>query len=114
MSVSEITLRLSEAEFQAMIVYRARALGWLVHHDRGDYRQCIAGDPGFPDLLLARNGVVMLWEVKSEEGRVSDAQVAWLDALSGSEKVLDASVCDHVLATAVWPRDWDWIQEKLA
>jgi len=67
---------LSEADFQQMIVDRARAQGWLVHHDR---RQDlgIGGDPGFPDLVLARNKAVHFVEVKTEQGRMTQEQNRW-------------------------------------
>lgn len=95
---------LTEADFQTMIVDRARALGWLVHHDRGDYRQCIAGDPGFPDLVLARGGRVLFVEVKSEKGKVTDAQYGWLTALSG----------EGIEAGVWWPHMWPEIGRVLA
>ena len=81
MRAQDLVLALPEAEFQSMIVDRAKARGWLVHHDRGDYRQTIAGDAGFPDLCLARGGTVLFIEVKSEKGRTSPAQDDWINAL---------------------------------
>lgn len=74
-------LLLSEAEFQEMVVARARIRGWLVHHDRGDYRQTIAGDAGFPDLVLAKDGAVIFAEIKAERGKVSQVQHRWLSAI---------------------------------
>ena len=95
MKAKELMLTLTEAEFQEMIVDRARALSWRVHHDRGDYRQSIAGDPGFPDLCLARDGVVLFVEVKAEKGKTTPAQDAWIEALPG--------------ALVARPSDWDLI-----
>jgi len=71
-----------EAEFQANVVQLATTTGWRVHHDRGDYRECIAGDPGFPDLVLARGGRVVFAELKSDKGKPSAAQLEWLFAVS--------------------------------
>jgi hypothetical protein len=99
---SEVRLHLTETQFQEMIVARARAQGWLIHHDRGDYRQCIAGDPGFPDLVLVRHQKVIFVEVKSERGVTTAAQQAWLDRLP-------------YLQSFLWrPRDWSKIVEVLA
>ena len=73
-----------EAEFQANVVQLAKTTGWLIHHDRGDYRQTIAGDAGFPDLVMARAARVIFAELKSDEGNLTDTQIKWLTALSGS------------------------------
>lgn len=80
MSVSPVIAALSEAEFQDMIITRAKAQGWLVHHDR---RQDIgiAGDTGYPDLTLAKNGVVLFIEVKTMDGKTTPGQTAWVKAL---------------------------------
>ena len=70
-----------EADFQAQVVELATLCGWKIHHDRGDYRECIAGDPGFPDLVLARNGKVIIAELKTETGELSSIQREWLTEL---------------------------------
>ena len=72
---------MTEAEFQANVIDLAKTLGWRIHHDRGDYRQCIAGDPGFPDLVLAKDGRVLFLELKSEKGKMTEAQGAWFGDL---------------------------------
>lgn len=102
--------RLTEADFQSMIVARAEALGWRVHHDRGDYRQCIAGDPGFPDLVMARDGRVVFAEVKAAKGRLSAHQRLWLTELG-----FDADPPDRMVEVYVWrPEHWPQIVEVLA
>lgn len=101
--------RLTEADYQSMIVARAEALGWLVHHDRGDYRQCIAGQPGFPDLVMARCGRVVFAEIKSATGKVSKAQTKWLTELG----YLGES--DAPIEVYLWrPADWPQVVEVLA
>jgi hypothetical protein len=37
------------------------------------------GDPGLPDLILAKGGVVRLVELKSERGAFRPGQREWLD-----------------------------------
>lgn len=91
---------MTEAEFQRNVIDLAKTLGWLVHHDRGDYRECIGGDPGFPDLVLAKGGRVVFLELKSEKGKVTDAQWAWQDQLLG-------------VAWVVFPWDMQEIAELL-
>lgn len=95
-----INLATSERDFQGFVVSYAHLRGWMVWHDN-DSRGNI---PGWPDLVLVRDGVLMFVELKSEKGVVSKAQQAWLDALGGVEGVV----------TAVWrPSDGEQIMEAL-
>ncbi len=79
------TLVLTEAQFLTKVTDLARVRGWLSHHDRGDYRKCIQGDPGFPDLVLARDGRVLFVELKAKNGRLSPAQREWFTALGAHD-----------------------------
>jgi hypothetical protein len=88
--------RLTEAEFQGMIVERARVRGWLVYHVYDSRRS----SAGFPDLVMVRAGKLVLAEVKTAKGRLSPAQAAWFAALSAVEDQPRVTV-------AVWrPEDW--------
>jgi len=84
---------MTESELQSAVIEMARLFGWLVHHDRpsqnskGRWSTAIQGDPGFPDLVLARDGVVLFVELKSAKGKMSDAQTEWFTALSGGPVV---------------------------
>lgn len=81
MSVVAIT----EAELQEQVLELARLLRWRVAHFRPamtkhGWRTPVAGDgKGFPDLVLVRDRVVVV-ELKSDRGRVSEDQEAWLEA----------------------------------
>jgi Protein of unknown function (DUF5131)/VRR-NUC domain len=110
----------TEAEFTAQVIALARRLGWRVAHfraartDRG-WRTPVQGDgAGFPDLVLARpaghltevglelrptpSRQIIFAELKTDTGRVSPEQQAWLDASGG----------------VVWrPRDWNLIVDAL-
>lgn len=83
----ELAKDISEADFQQCVVDYARLRGWLIHHDRparlasGEWRTAISGDSGFPDLVLARRGVVIFAELKKNTGDTTDAQDKWLGAL---------------------------------
>ena len=84
-------MTISEADLQAAIIDLAHLLGWRVAHfrpaqnSRGAWRTAVSADgAGFPDLVLVRNGVVIFVELKSEKGRISPAQEAWLAALPHS------------------------------
>lgn len=91
---------MTEAEFQTNVIDLAKTLGWLVHHDGGDVRRTTYGDPGFPDLVLAKGGRVVFLELKSEKGKLTDTQYAWSEAIY--EKM-------HV----VRPSDMQWIAQLL-
>jgi len=104
-------LPLSERDFQEQIIQLAKLHGWMVHAERSartkdGWRTAIQGDPGFPDLVLAREGVVIYAELKSEKGKVAAGQQAWRWALGAGR--LKANVY-------VWrPSDWAQIERALA
>ena len=97
---------ISETEFQTQIIDLARMNGWLIHHCRparmpsGKYATPIQGDAGFPDLVMARRGIVLLVELKTTTGVISEKQQRWLEAGQG--------------AISVWrPDDWPEIIHAL-
>lgn len=77
----------TEAQLQKAVIDAAHTFGWLVHHVKpartpdGKYLTRIAGDAGFPDLVLARRGEVVFVELKSKVGRVRPQQKVWFEAL---------------------------------
>lgn len=104
-------LRQSEAQFQEAVEEYARLHGWLVFHDQ-DSR---GNEPGFPDDLFARGGVVVIAEFKTEGGKVStERRIA--NKGRKSERVLP-SQHDWIMASGayVWrPSDWPQIEEVLS
>lgn len=100
----------NEADFRRTVIAYAHDLGWRIHADP-DLKYRIA-DPGFPDLVLARDirdvrpyGFhVMFRELKMPGNYLSTDQWKW-------EQLLKACMLDH----SVWrPTDWDRIEEELA
>lgn len=94
-----VAAAMSEDELEDAVIQAAQLQGWVVVHHRpartadGQWRTAIKGQPGFPDLCLARDGVVLLRELKREKGKTSPGQVIWLEALG-----------DH---GGIWrPSDW--------
>jgi hypothetical protein len=103
----------SESELQSTIIDIAHRFGWLVHHARpartrsGGWATPIQGDKGFPDLVLAKNGRIIIAELKSAKGRLSPEQETWVRALGCCEE-------DPPIEVYVWrPADLDEIIEKL-
>lgn len=98
-------MKLSEDDLKARIIDTAKAYGWRVCHFRPartakGWRTPLEGDKGLPDLVLARDGVVILAELKSDKGKPTDDQVLWLEALGGHGRL--------------WaPKDWPTIQAEL-
>lgn len=125
---------LSESRFQEKVITRARAKGWMVHHARPAYNRDgdqvttpIQGDPGFPDLVLTRDGQLVIVELKSERGVLSASQRQWLMHLCGDGsghsptrvvqeqvRIGDLEGIDTALLVTVWrPSDWPEICEVL-
>lgn len=100
-----MALPLTENDFQRRVVALAHQCQWLVHHTHtvqinGAYRTPIVGDRGLPDLILARDGALILAELKTDKGRLGPGQADWLTALGPHARL--------------WrPRDWPAIMAEL-
>lgn len=82
----------SEKDFQKAVVKLANVLGWLVFHPWTSMHSAA----GWPDLFMVRKGKCLAAELKTQRGRVSEAQEAWLSSLA---------LCG--IETFVWrPGDW--------
>ena len=78
---------MTELELQRAVLELAKQLRWRVTHFRParvrDDRWVtpIDGDPGFPDLCLARKGIVLFFELKAERGKLTTDQELWREAV---------------------------------
>jgi hypothetical protein len=88
------------------VIALARLCGWLVYHPF-DSRY---STPGFPDLTMVKPSCgnkparLVLAELKSDKGKLTPEQAAWLDALRQVQSV----------ETFCWrPCDWDQIVSVL-
>lgn len=87
-SRTSIPLIISEADFQTLVIEYAQYRGWMVVHYRPAvagpqsrrYLTALQGHKGAPDLILARDGRVLLVELKTQTGRATPEQRAWLAA----------------------------------
>lgn len=95
---------MTEDELLTSVIERAQQLGWLVAHFRPaktskGWRTAVQGDgAGFPDLVLVHpvQCRVVVAELKSEKGKTTGEQMAWLTAFTV------AGVKTHI-----WrPSDW--------
>lgn len=100
----------SEADFQRAVLDLAILCRWRVVHYRPALRAIqwhgqtkrystpLQGHPGAPDLILARDGRVILAELKSQRGRVSEAQRMWLSALGSHARLWRPSDWPEIVA----------------
>jgi hypothetical protein len=90
-----------EARFMARVIVAAKEQGYMIFHVHNSRRS----PEGYPDLTLAQPGKPLLFiETKTNMGKVTKAQMQWLEILARTEKP----------ETAVWrPKDWPLILEKL-
>lgn len=80
---------MTEAQFTDAVIELAQYRRWRVCHFRPartvkGWRTAIQGDKGFPDLVLARDGVVIFAELKTVHGSVHEEQEKWHTALGGN------------------------------
>jgi hypothetical protein len=85
-----------EAELQAAVIECARLFNWRVAHFRPartkyGWRTAMTGDPGWPDLSLAREGRLVFLELKQKGKRPTVEQAGWL-AVLGSVPGVEARV----------------------
>ena len=99
-SIAAGGLPLSEKDFRQQVLDLARVLGWECYFTWGS----LHSPSGFPDLVMARLSRLIIAELKSEKGVLSEAQEKWLELLRGTGK------CDVYLFR---PSDWDEIVEIL-
>lgn len=102
------SITISEKDFLKQIIDLAHIYHWKVAHFRAaqtkhGWRTAVQGDgKGFPDLILARKGRIIVAELKTEKGRLTTEQKEWLDLFS------------DVLTVDIWrPSDFDYIVQML-
>ena len=76
---------MTEEQWLSRVLETACLHGWRCQHVRPartarGWRTPVQGHVGAPDLLLARDGVLLVAELKSDRGRLGPGQREWLDA----------------------------------
>jgi hypothetical protein len=88
-----LPIQQTEAQWTTWVIQVAKLYGWCVHHSRpaprqsGGYSTPIQGDRGLPDLVLARDGVIILAELKAARGRLTCEQRVWLEHIGPAGRV---------------------------
>ena len=110
---------MNEKDFLQAVIDLAHLKGWLVAHFRPartekGWRTAIQGDKGFPDLVMIRaNGDahLIIAELKSEKGNVTDEQQEWLDMFAELQEDIELQgKLTEVVRVFVWrPSDWEAI-----
>ena len=110
---------ISEQEWQDQVLDLAHLYGWLIHHCRpaqnrsGRWSTPIQGDPGFPDLVLARGGRVVFAELKNQQGRLNINQTVWQNAIAGTWLQGAEWYCWRPADLALVQRALEWPKSKL-
>lgn len=78
--LESLPIDISEADFQAKVIAKAKGNGWEYYHTHDSRRS----PEGFPDLVLVRGQSLMFVELKKEKGTVSPEQEKWLKLLAAT------------------------------
>lgn len=94
---------MNETDYQQRLIDAAHTLGWMAHHARPartakGWRTPVVGDPGFPDLVLSKDGRVIVAELKVGTNQPTAAQRCWLDALGEHGRLWTPATWEAALA----------------
>ena len=103
-------LHQDERSFQAAVVEYAKLNGWMVFHPYDSRRS----EPGYPDLTMVRDGVLVFAELKVGKNKTTPAQKKWLEALHSVEEVSGIGTATNVVVWVWTPEQWDTIERTLA
>ena len=104
MSIQELRLEWSEAQFQSAVEGELLRGGWRFYHTR-DSR---GSRRGFPDLVAVRSGRLVFAELKTMTGGLEAEQPEWLSDLG------DVASSAELVEVYLWrPSDWDVVEGVL-
>lgn len=99
---------MTEDQLQSVVIDLAHLRGWKVMHTRpawskGHMATPLQGDPGFPDLVIARRFYVTLFvELKTEKGKLTPDQENWRLALPGWHLWRPSDWSSGLIAEVLW------------
>ena len=82
--LTPVTAAMSEDELLGNVVLAAQLRGWLVYHIRNSKRGVVQGNPGFPDLIMVRDGRLLAVELKRQDKHPTPDQRMWLERLAAA------------------------------
>lgn len=88
MTAPDWQLLAAESMLQDTIRVAALRKGWQFYHTHRSDRS----DAGFPDCICVKDGRMLVFELKTQKGRVSQKQREWIAAFEGVPMVLAAVV----------------------
>lgn len=101
---------ISEKTFQQQIVTLAKVTGWMVYHTYDSRKS----EPGFPDLVMVKDGRLIFAEVKTEKGKLTEAQGKWATALMKVRETITIRIFGSNVGYFIWkPSNWEEIVECL-
>ena len=81
-------IKITEQQFMEQVIDLAHLYGFMVAHfrpgmnRRGQWQTAVSGDgKGFPDLVLAKDGVVIFAELKADGQQPTPEQWQWINQL---------------------------------
>lgn len=105
-----------ERDFQDAVIQLAKLNNWMVHHQRpartkdGSWRTAVQGDAGWPDLILVRDGRMIIAELKSEKGKLTPGQEDWLRAIDDVKLASGGAVQWAIWRPSHWPEIERWLK----
>ena len=90
----------TEKGFMSAVLDLAKLTHWRCYHTFDARRS----EAGFPDICMTRDGRILFAELKTERGRVTEAQREWLEALAS---------CPGAEVKVWRPSDWDDVEYTL-
>ncbi len=103
---------ITEKQFEAQVKDLAKLFGWRYYHTW----RSIHSPAGFPDVVMVRPPRLIFSELKSEKGKPSPEQEAWLEDLRECHILVDIIGKDEMYMPEVYlwrPRDFEEIVEIL-
>lgn len=101
----------TEEELLLAVTEAMSFFGWRWTHTRRSDKALTMGDPGVPDIIAARHPRVLFVELKSETGKLTTEQMAWVLAIAGQKP--DERLPGHPQIYVWRPSDLDRAIETL-
>lgn len=82
----EVKLDITEKQFSKQLEDLFKLFGWKYSHTYEQTHYARRSTKGFPDYVAVRDGLIIFAELKSEKGKLTEEQEAWIKELGAVEK----------------------------